>query len=362
MKHVLFIDLARQYGGAEKYIEGLIDEYREKKIKTSLLLRKNSLFSAKINGDEVITIDASKISIFKDIDNVKKYIYENNVNIIHVNGINSEVFLKLLKYKIKEKNIVYVSTIHGIAEFDRMERSKIERIIFSKLQVNALKSVDKIIAVSNSIKENLLEKGIKENKIEVIYHGLKKIPHFDDCYSENTPIKICYIGRMEKVKNVDFLINKLISLKDSFDFVCELYGDGKERERLENIVKNAELQDRIKFMGYKNNISDILVNYDLLVQPSFYESFGLSVLEAMSQGVPVLCSRVGGMKEIIVDGETGFLFDIESSSEFDEKIKNIATGKINLNQIRKNAYISVKQRFLFDTMVEKTLNVYEKEK
>ena len=87
----------------------------------------------------------------------------------------------------------------------------------------------------------------------------------------------------------------------------QLVGDGPERKRIHGLVQTFGLDDCVQFLGERTDLPNVLRDADLFLLPSESESFGLAALEAMSCGVPVIASRVGGVPEVVVDGETGLL-------------------------------------------------------
>jgi N-acetyl-alpha-D-glucosaminyl L-malate synthase BshA len=87
----------------------------------------------------------------------------------------------------------------------------------------------------------------------------------------------------------------------------QLVGDGPEHERIRGLVRAAGLDEWVQFLGERTDLPSVLCGADLFLLPSETESFGLAALEAMSCGVPVIASRVGGVPEVVIDGETGLL-------------------------------------------------------
>jgi N-acetyl-alpha-D-glucosaminyl L-malate synthase BshA len=87
----------------------------------------------------------------------------------------------------------------------------------------------------------------------------------------------------------------------------QLVGDGPEHERIRGLVRAAGLDEWVQFLGERTDLPSVLRGADLFLLPSETESFGLAALEAMSCGVPVIASRVGGVPEVVIDGETGLL-------------------------------------------------------
>ena len=364
MKRVLIIDLGKDFGGAEKHVIKLCSLIKSDFSVYLLVRHKSPLHkkSLELDVEDVLSIDYSAKSFFKDVLRTKKFIEKNNITIVHSHGINSEFFVYTLKSFLKEKNIKCITTVHGIAEMDRVQKSTIEQKIFSKLQIIALKRIDSIIAVSKSIKKDLEKKGIDKNKIVIIYQSAidNKIEDKEE-YILHKPIRLCCVGRLELVKNYSYIIDLLSSMTDNNNYICDIYGDGSLKSLLEDEIKEKKIEHIIKIKGYVDNVETIYKNHDILIQPSIYESFGLSIVEAMIYGIPVICSKVGGITEIVEDKITGFLFDLNSKNELATLLRDIYNERYNLCEIVKNAQRFVEQNFKDENYKENIMKIYNGE-
>ncbi len=365
MRNILVVDLGKSYGGAEKYVEQLT-EMGKGVFNFFFLVRKNSLLEQKLLKYQVhckiLSINFSKMTFPNDLYNTIKFIKKYHISIMHTNGINSEFFISIIRFLLMDKAIKYITTVHGIAEYDRMQSNELKKLVFAKLQVRLIENFNNIIAVSNSIKEDLIKKGIERKKIVIIYHGIK--PRYTlPQYRIHNPFRICSIGRLEKVKNISLLVWALneIRLDKNIDYCCDIYGSGNEYETLKALIEELGLDDKIKLKGYAQNVEDVYSKHDLLVQPSIYESFGFTILEAMNAGVPVLCSNVGGMAEIVKDEVNGLLFDINSVHELANKISECIQNKYDLITIRKRAFQTLCQNYTLEITRNKTYEIYDRQ-
>lgn len=362
MENVLIVNLGKSYGGAENYVEQL-SNIEGCLINYFFLVRKGSVFERKIlttkASGRVLSIDFFGKTLLHDLLQTNIFIKKHCINVIHTNGINSEFFISILKLFKIDKKVKYITTVHGIAEYDRIEYNKFKRVFFAKLQVSAIKSFDSIIAVSNSIREDLLKKGIEDRKVIVIYHGIVREKELVQ-YCIHKPFRICSVGRLEKVKNICLLIEALakVDINKAGDYRCDIYGTGKEHNNLKILIDKLGLNDKVKLQGYAEDVRSVYLSHDLLVQPSMYESFGLSVLEAMSVGIPVLCSNVGGMLELVDDRVNGMFFDANSVNDLRDKITECMQGKIDMKIIRKRAFEIVDKNYSIEEMRKKTIALY----
>jgi N-acetyl-alpha-D-glucosaminyl L-malate synthase BshA len=175
---------------------------------------------------------------------------------------------------------------------------------------------DAITTVSNFLKRETLNAFKVEKPVSVIHN-------FVDCGefrpTRNEDIRSRFAGRNEKlvvhvsnfrkVKNIPTVVDVFAKVRERHAARLLLVGDGPELEGIERSVNERGLNREVIFLGDQEFISDILPVGDVFLLPSEHESFGLAALEAMSCGVPVVASNIGGLHEVIEDGETGFLFD-----------------------------------------------------
>lgn len=165
----------------------------------------------------------------------------------------------------------------------------------------ALSGVDAAIAVSRAVAEIVV--GIP---IKVIYPGVEVGEA--RCPRGQRPLVIGSAGRLVEIKGYTYLIQAMRPLMTEFpECRLEIAGDGPERAKLEAEVAAFGLCDRVSFLGWKPNIRSVMRNWDLYVQPSLEEGFGLAVLEAMATGLPVVASASGGLVELIEHASTGWL-------------------------------------------------------
>lgn len=213
-----------------------------------------------------------------------------------------------------------------------------------------------VICVSNAVKNHLFKiKEINKSKGTVIYNpvGENKVL----AKQNNFPTIVC-VGRLERVKNQQVLIRVLPKIKIP-NLRLILVGDGRSRDYLEKLAKQQQVADRVKITGFVSNPSYFLSFADLFVLPSLSEGFGIAVLEAMQQGVPCLCSNVGGIPEYVVNGKNGWLFDPIDEELLISKIEEILSLPFEMRRevgLRGQEYVL--NHFSEADYVEKLQNYY----
>jgi len=246
-----------------------------------------------------------------------------------------------------------ITTIHGL-EFEyypKMYPSNHLKYLRWSTKY-ALKNASKIIAVSENTKKDLVEmyNGNPE-KIEVVYHGVK-IPKLIDKQKIDYPY-ILYIGRLETRKNVDGLIHAFNLLKKKYQIPHKLvlvgpmgYGHEKINIGKDTIIRGY-VSDKEKWQ--------LLQNAEMYVLPSFYEGFGMPILEAQIVGCPVIVSNISSMPE--VSGNGAILIDPKNIEEICEKMYKVISNQDFKKDLIYKGYENVKN-FSWEKCAKKTLNVF----
>lgn len=220
------------------------------------------------------------------------------------------------------------------------------------------KLCDKVICVSKAVKHFLIEiKELKADKTVVIYNPVG-IPKATKSVMPKNFTIVC-VGRFEKVKNQQLLIKAFSKLEDN-NAKLILVGDGRERPNLEKLITELNCQDRIEMVGFSAEPEKYLAKASLFVLPSFSEGFGIAAVEAMQQGLPCLCSNVGGIPEFVKENETGWLFNPNKENELFEKLNDIHQMPIErLSQMGEKAKAYVATGFSEKDYIKNLENLYQ---
>jgi glycosyltransferase involved in cell wall biosynthesis len=167
-----------------------------------------------------------------------------------------------------------------------------------------------IVVGSNSTKDELVAHGCRPEDVDVVHYGFDLNTFTPGGARHPTPM-IGYLGRLKRYKSVDHLLEALPAvLRTVPDLRVRIVGDGDDRPRLEAVSARLGLQSVVEFTGFVPEATkvEILRSMWFGVMPSVKEGWGLTVLEANACGTPVIASRVPGLKEAVLDGETGLLY------------------------------------------------------
>jgi D-inositol-3-phosphate glycosyltransferase len=172
---------------------------------------------------------------------------------------------------------------------------------------------------------------------------------------------VLFVGRIEPLKGIDVLLRAVSKMEGDFRLLA-VGGDGKEAARqaeLRALVDELGISERVSFLDAVPH-NDLPLYYnaaDVCVVPSYYESFGLVALEAMACGVPVVASRVGGLRETVQDGETGYLVPWRCPQPFAERLDQLLSDARLRRRLGREARIAV-ERFRWSEVAAQVEDVY----
>lgn len=245
-------------------------------------------------------------------------IRKKQIKIIHTHSIVPHIYGLLLK--ICQPKTLFVAHVHADIYRELLSNisSSFKRKIYYAGSLMALKRSSVIVANSEAVRGNLIEKGIPSAKIKVVHNGIN-IGNIERKACENHRTAYLFkrignkkvigtIGRMTPIKNHRLLITAAREVIAQYrDVFFIMIGDGKEKGNLERMVSDLGLTDHFFFTGWLDSPYSVLSIMDIFVLTSTWEGLGLVVLEAMALKKPVIATNVGGVPEIIGDGETGIL-------------------------------------------------------
>ena len=226
---------------------------------------------------------------------------------------------------------------------------------------------DAITTVSEFLRDETVREFEIEKPIEVIHNFVDcnefrpaRNADIRDRYLDPGQKLIIHVSNFRKVKNIPTVIEVFARLKGGCGCKLMLVGDGPELEAIERLVCDKGLQDDVIFLGDQEFISDILPAGDVFLLPSEHESFGLAALEAMSSGLPVVASNVGGLHEVIEHGETGYLYDPHDVDGMSATIQELFDDEDRRKSLGLRARERAKKAFGKDKIIDEYVALYER--
>ncbi len=288
---------------------------------------------------------------------IVEIVIEHQLQVIHVHyAIPHAYAAYMAKQMLLEKgiHIKVVTTLHGTDI--TLVGSHPDYKAAVEFSIN---NSDAVTAVSKSLKEDTLRLFSIKKPIEVIYNFID-FSIYDTCSCDRHRIAnddekiITHISNFRPVKRVRDVIAIFNQIQQKLSAKLVLIGDGPDRESIENQAKKLGISDKIMMVGNSREIDTFLCLSDLFLLPSEAESFGLVALEAMALRTPVISSNAGGLPEVNIENQTGFLSDIGNIDEMASNAITILKDEQRLKQFKENAYQQAQQFRL-----EKMLPLYE---
>src|SRR5699024_11272437 len=171
---------------------------------------------------------------------------------------------------------------------------------------------------------------------------------------------IIHISNFRKVKRIPDIIQTFYKVSKETKAKLVLVGDGPEIQTAFDLVDELGIRDRVLFLGRQKNISDLLSMADLILLMSEQESFGLVLLEAMACEVPAIGTNIGGIPEVIVQGETGYLVDLGDVQTAAKKAVDLLSDEERLKQFRTSAFERARTVFHSKTVIKQYMNLYKR--
>ncbi len=296
----------------------------------------------------------------KLVDVVKK----EQLDVIHVHYAIPHASSAYMAKKILISEGIYIPTVTTLHGTDITLVGK--NAAYEPAVTFAINKSDCVTAVSKSLKDDTIESFNVEKDIEVIpnfidFKRFKKVnkDHFKRAISPNNEKILTHVSNFRKVKRVEDTIQIIKSVNQAMPSKLLLIGDGPERQNIERLCQELHVEDRVLFLGKQDAIVELLSISDLFIMPSGNESFGLSALEAMACEVPIISSNVGGLPEVNIHEQTGYLSDVGDVDDMSKNAIALLKNPEQHHQFRMNA-LQQAQRFDMTQVIPKYEAVYQK--
>jgi glycosyltransferase involved in cell wall biosynthesis len=217
------------------------------------------------------------------------------------------------------------------------------------------RGADAVIACSRSVADHL--SGCNP---EVIYAGVETGDSAPAGPPQTGPIRLGVLSRLVPLKRIEAVVEVTARLAAmGIDVQTEICGKGPSEPGLRSLTEKLGMTERVRFLGWREDVGDLLASWHLVVLPSMTEGLGLAVLEAMAAGRTAVASRVGGLRELVVDGITGKLVPPGDTGALVECIAELARDRERLELMGAAAWERAHTHFSNDLMVQKTTGLYE---
>lgn len=354
--NILHVTLSLDIGGLEVLLVELLQKIDKDKYNLSVCaLQKEGQLKAELErqGIPVYTIPKKEgIDYFLPFK-LKALIKQIKTDIVHTHNstpwIYSAAAVSLLNSKTR-----LIHTKHSNLDEDKTRLQNAERF--------ASKITEYIIADSRSVMDFMVQKqNIPQNKIRLIYNGIDVDKYKVPVHQKQDNIKrIGIVARLVPVKDHKSLLEGFTLLRQRMpDVELVIIGDGPLKEELTAQAARMQIDSRVKFLGSRRDIPELLSQLDIFVLCSTDEGMPISLLEAMSAGLPVVATRVGGIKEIVAENKTGLLIPPQNPRALADAIHEILTDAPLARLMSQEAVVAVAERFSIKKMVQGYVSLYD---
>ncbi len=353
-KRILMISSSSDLGGGTSHMftlgENLSSEY-----KVFYAIPKSNNYLQYLDSENHISISERKLRI-KDIFRIYIFIKENSIDLIHAHGKGAGVIARITNIFARR---ILIYTFHGIHHkchnvFVRNFYILYENILgkidtFKILVSESEKKFAKVLKINLGINSKIIYNGVINKPIKNYKNQLEIVKNLS-----NDKINVITVSRFVRQKNINEVIEIAKKLPE-INFL--IIGDGELWRVIRNEILGSSIHN-INLVGSKNNVYHYLYKSDIYLSTSIYEGLPLSILEAMSVGLPVVASNVIGNSDTIEHGKSGYLYDLKNIKKAVKYIKKLANDKSQRINFGKNAFKRQREYFSKDIMLSEYHRLY----
>lgn len=347
MRKIAFLQKTDKYSGAENVV-----------ITIMKLLPKEDYECVYISPDgeirEVVETENLKFYAMPNskLSSVRKAIRQVKPDIIHATDYGMSSYAAMLHMKIP-----VVSHLHNNVPW--LQNPVYPKTLFFAF---ALPRISQVISVSPSIENEFVYRNLLKNKNHVIYNvvdleQVKILSQSSKCL-KTKKYEIAFLGRLTLPKR-PLLFCEIIKRYKKIDSNVKavMVGDGDLRGEVEKYIDENNLKENITLVGFQKNPYQFIKNSNILLMPSGYEGFGLAAVESLSLGKPVVCSGVGGLKNVVTS-ECGLI--CTEIADYVNEIQKLLVDKKYYNQKSENAKIRANQFGNMQEYIQRIIEIYDK--
>ena len=293
-----------------------------------------------------------QLNYVKNLTNLVKFARAHDIEIVHAHAAR-DYHLAALAVRLASRSRL-VLTRH---------------VLFPLRGINKhlLSGAGRVIAVSQAVAESLRENGVVESsKITVVHNGIdidRFVPSVDN--KDDRPIVVGTVGHLAPIKGHDVFVRAaalILSRRRDVQFV--IIGEDKSpqmdhRKFLESLVAELGVDQNVSLPGWQDNMPGVLSSLTLFVSAERSEPFGLSIVEAMAAGLPVVATASEGSSEIIEDGHSGKLVPVDDPESLAQTIIDLLDDSAERSRLGRNAQLTAQQHYSLARMARDTEQVYQ---
>ncbi len=253
---------------------------------------------------------------------------QNKVDIVHAHQYTPFFYGMTARLLYRRPGVMFTEHGRHFPDYPRRKRMLVNRLLLTRR--------DRVVGVGEAVRKALIEnEGLSNDRVSVIYNGIDLTPFTDKGRDRETArqemgvssddLVILQVARLDYLKDHATALRALghvVRQRPSAQLV--LVGEGPERGKIEELTRQAGLENHVRLLGLRKDVSRLLYAADVFLLTSISEGIPLTLIEAMAASLPVVSTRVGGVGEVIEDGSTGLLAPAGDDSALAEKVLQLA--------------------------------------
>ena len=297
---------------------------------------------------------------------IRDIVVKHDINLIHSHDYKSDLFAYLVRHWLWRHPIALVSTAHAWVMLG------LKGEMYRRLDLLLMRRFDHLIAVSKATKAEMLEAGVAESKISVIHNGIDTKAWSRERVtttlreelniSSSTPV-IGYVGRIMPEKDLVTWLRAAALVARKFpDARFVLVGEGRDSttsRELQAVASTLGITEQVVFLGHRRNLLPVYSAFDIFVLSSLREGLPNSILEAMALGLPVVTTDVAGAKELVVNGETGFVVPQKDPEKIAKAVLAVLANKQIRRRMSQAGRCRVESEFSFPLRLKRVEDLYD---
>lgn len=356
------------WGGAQRYVYDLAVAAQEAGHEVAVLCGGEGALVENLEKAGIRIIPLSNLerdvrwkADLKSFWQILETLKREKPDVFHINSSKMGAMGALAGRIIGVKKIIF--TAHGWA-FNE-PRHWAQKLVIEEVAWLTVLLAEKTICVSEMLKRQMEKKPLISGKLVVVHNGLKEFRLLPRAKARmalapdasEEALIIGTLAELHRIKGLDIAIR---GFSRSFKYTDErliIVGEGEERRSLEELVAKLGLDNQVRLAGFKPDARELLKGFDIFVLPSRSEGLPYALLEAGLAALPVVASRVGGIPEVIRNGENGILVASERPEEFAKAFLDLKDANFR-KTLGKNLHDTIMTGFSAEKMVEETFNQY----
>ncbi|MDH3268634.1 MAG: glycosyltransferase family 4 protein [Ignavibacteria bacterium] len=370
MIKILYI-LEATSGGTQKHVIDIAKKIDKSEFQIDIIYstdrNKNFIQVSKGIFNNTIGLPIKRSASFTDISNIikmRRIILENKYDIVHCHSTKAGFVGRLATFVSRHPNVIY--SPHGFMFCDN--RILMKRFLYLKMEKYLGYVTQRLVAVSGSERDLALEHNIVPNKkIITLYNSIDPSDFDDFTYLNRVPEKLKNgseiilgtVGRLYYQKDPITLIKSFKIINDRFpNTKLVIVGDGPLEQVCIKLIDKLGLKSKIELAGYQKNSKAFYKMFDIFMLSSHYEGLPYALLEAMSMGIPSVGTDVVGIKDLILNGRTGYLAEEEDYKGLADAVINLLSNPQLLSDFSKNAKKITRENFNFNNGIKEYQEFY----